>query len=154
MCSLSRMPGAALARAEASVALLHLQRVAAQVVAVKLDQVEGVEEDACVMPPVADAVEARHAVVVAGDSFVVDDAGARAQPRLDDQREAVGQVVARSAVEPHAVAVLAGDDAETVVLDLVQPRSACWRLRRFGGEAGRDERCGARQTGGRMVRSP
>jgi hypothetical protein len=80
------------------VALLHLQRVAAQVVAVKLDQVEGVEEDACVMPPVADAVEARHAVVVAGDSFVVDDAGARAQPRLDDQREAVGQVVVRSAV--------------------------------------------------------
>jgi hypothetical protein len=73
--------------------------------------------------------------------------------RLDDQREAVGQVVARSAVEPHAVAVLAGDDAETVVLDLVQPRSACWRLRRFGGEAGRDERCGARQTRGRMVRS-
>jgi hypothetical protein len=36
-------------------------------------------------------------------------------------------------------AVLAGDDAEAVVLDLVQPRLATGRLRRFGGQAWRDE---------------
>src|SRR5438552_7758071 len=62
----------------------------------------------------------------------VDDDGARAQPGqgLDDQREAIGEV---------KVAVLAGDDAEAVVLDLVQPRLAARRLRRFGGQAGRDE---------------
>src|SRR4029450_3491411 len=63
-------------------------------------------------------------------------------------------VVTGAAVEPHARTLLAHDDAETVVLDLVQPRSACWRLRRLGGEAGPDETCGAPQTGARMVRSP
>jgi hypothetical protein len=52
--------------------------------------------------------------------------GARAQPRhrLDDQRGGIGQ-----AVGPHPLAVLARDDAETVVLDLVQPRVAGRRLR-------------------------
>ena len=44
--------------------------------------------------------------------------------RLDDEREAVGQVIARPAVEPHPLAVLAGDDPEAVVLDLVQPQLA------------------------------
>ena len=108
----------------------------------------------------ADAIEARHAVVVAADRLAVDDAGARAQPsqRLDDQGEAVGQVVARTAVEPHAVAVLARDDAEAVVLDLVQPRVAGGRLRALVGRQGAmkpsgrgigppiERGCGARQT--------
>jgi hypothetical protein len=57
----------------------------------------------------------------------------------DDQPEAVGQVVAGAAVESDAVAILAGDYAEAVVLDLVQPGIAAGRLRRFGGQAGRDE---------------
>ena len=85
--------------------------------------------------------EARHAVVAAAHRLAVDDAGARAQAGegLDDQRKAMGQVVARAAVEPHAGTVLAGHDAEAVVLDLVQPRLAGWRLERFGGQAGRDE---------------
>src|SRR5271166_143821 len=39
-------------------------------------------------------------------------------------------VRARPTVEPHAVAVLAGDHAETVVLDLVQPQLAGRRLLR------------------------
>src|SRR5262245_9812465 len=36
--------------------------------------------------------------------------------------EAAGEVIAGAAVEPHALAVLAGDDAKAVMLDLVQPR--------------------------------
>jgi hypothetical protein len=57
-------------------------------------------------------------------------AGARAQAghRFDDQREAVGQVVAGTAVEAHPRALLPGNrallpgnDAEAVVLDLVHP---------------------------------
>jgi hypothetical protein len=51
----------------------------------------------------------------------------------------MGQVVAGAAVEPDAVAVLARDDAEAVVLDLVQPRVADRRLSGFGRQAGRDE---------------
>ena len=56
-------------------------------------------------------------------SFAVDEAGARAQTGqcLDDQWEAIGQVIARTAVQPHAIAILPGDDAESVVLDFMQP---------------------------------
>jgi hypothetical protein len=35
--------------------LAHLKRIAPQVVAVQLDQIEGVQEDAGVVPPIADA---------------------------------------------------------------------------------------------------
>src|SRR5262245_17446842 len=87
------------------------------------------------------AWQAGHAVVIAGDSFAVDDAGPRAQAgqRLDNHREAVGEVVARTAVEPHLRASLAGNDSEAVVLDLVQPLAAGRQLIGFGWEARRDE---------------
>ena len=65
------------------------------------------------MVAVVDAVEARHAVVIAADRLAVDDAGARAQP--GDQLEP--GVIVRAAV-------LSGDDPEAVVLDLVQPQRA------------------------------
>jgi hypothetical protein len=44
---------------------------------------------------VADAIEARPAVVVAAHRLAVDDAAARAQPRqsFDDQREATREVI-------------------------------------------------------------
>ena len=65
------------------------------------------------------------------------DAGARAQPgeRLHDQREPVGEVVAGAA---NALSILAGDDAEAVVLDLVQPRLPRWAAA-APSQAGRDE---------------
>ncbi len=47
---------------------------------------------------------------------------------LDDEREAVGQVVAGAAVEPHPLAGLAGNDPEAVVLDFMQPQLAGRRL--------------------------
>jgi hypothetical protein len=48
------------------------------------------------------AWQACDAVVIAGDSSAIDDAGARAQAdeRLDNQWEAAGEVIARTAVEP------------------------------------------------------
>src|SRR5262249_53857182 len=106
--------------------LADLKRIAPQVVAVQFNEVEGVEEYALVSALVPDETERGHAVVIAGDSFAVDDAGARAQAcqRLDDQREAASEVVARTAIEPHPLAVLAGNDAKAIVLDLVQPLAA------------------------------
>jgi hypothetical protein len=67
---------------------------------------------------VPDEIERGNAVVIAGDSFAVDDAGARAQPgeRINDQREAAGEVIARTAIEPHLRALLACNDSEAVVL--------------------------------------
>jgi hypothetical protein len=47
---------------------------------------------------------------------------------LDDQLEAIAQVVAGAAVESYAVAIFARDGAEAVVLDLVQPIAAGRRL--------------------------
>src|SRR5262249_11673919 len=66
--------------------LLCFPEIAPQVVAVQLDEVEGVEEYALVSALVTDEIERGHAVVIVGDSFAVDDAGARAQAcqRLDD----------------------------------------------------------------------
>src|SRR5215510_1429535 len=93
------------------------------------------------MAAVANEIERGNAVVIAGDSFAVDDAGARAQAgqRLNDQREAVSEVVARTAVEPHSRAVLPGDNPKTVVLDLVQPLAAGRQLIGFAWEAWLDE---------------
>jgi hypothetical protein len=61
--------------------------------------------------------------VIAGDGFTIDNAGARAQAgkRLDNQREAMREVIAGTAIEPHPPVALAGNDVETVVLDLMQP---------------------------------
>ena len=90
---------------------------------------------------VTDKIERGNTVVIAGDSFAIDDAGARAQAcqRLNNQREATGEIVARTAIEPHPLAVLAGNDAEAVMLDLVQPLAAGRQLIGFGWEARRDE---------------
>jgi hypothetical protein len=81
--------------------LADMKRIAPQVVAVQLDQVEGVEEYALVSALVADQIERGNAVVIAGDSFAVDNAGVRAEASqgLDDEREATGEVIAGTAVE-------------------------------------------------------
>src|SRR6516164_8110434 len=102
--------------------LADLKWIAPQIIAVQLDEVEGIEEYAPVSALVTDEVKRGNAVVIAGDSFAVDDAGARPQAcqRLNDQREATSEVIAGTAVEPHLRAVLAGNDAEAVALDLSQ----------------------------------
>jgi hypothetical protein len=68
-----------------------------------------------------DELEQGHAAVVASHSFPIEDARARAQAsqRFDDQRKAAGEVVARPRIKPHAWTVLAGDDPEPVVLNLI-----------------------------------
>ena len=83
------------------------------------------------MAPVADALEQRDAVLPARDRLAIYDARARPQPRqrLDDQREAVGEVIARAAVEPDALVLFASDDPDAIVLDFMQPlvaRGGAW----------------------------
>ena len=57
---------------------------------------------------VPDEIERGDAVVIAGDSFAIDDAR-----RIYGSWEAVGQFIARTAVEPQLRAILAGNDADT-----------------------------------------
>src|SRR5262249_58176803 len=96
--------------------LADLKRITPQIVAVQFDQVEGVEKYALVSALVTDQIERRNAVVIAGDSFAVDNAGARAQASqcLDDQREAAGGGVVRAAVEAPPCAPLSGGVAGTL----------------------------------------
>src|SRR5262249_9740789 len=69
--------------------LANLKRITPDIVAVLLDQIEGVEEYAFVSALVPDEIERGNAVVIAGNSFAIDDAGARAQAcqRLNNQWE-------------------------------------------------------------------
>jgi hypothetical protein len=110
--------GAGLGHDRCERGLADLKRITPQVVAVQLDQVECVEKHAVISAVVTDEIERGHAVVVAGDSLAVDDAGARAQAcqRLNDQREATGEIIARTAVEPPLRASLACNDAEEAVM--------------------------------------
>ena len=73
--------------------------------------------------------------------FAVDDAGARAQAdqSIHDQREATGEIIARTAVEPHARPVLPGDNPKAIMLDLVQPLAAGRQPCGFDRKARRDE---------------
>src|SRR5215471_8661730 len=52
---------------------------------------------------------------------------------------AAGETVSRTAIEPHLRAGLAGDDAEAVMFDFMQPLAAGRQLIGFGWEARRDE---------------
>src|SRR5262245_22813183 len=77
-----------------------LKRITPQVVAVQLDQVEGVQKRSVIVVAIANEIEGGDAVIITGDRFPIDNAGARAQAsqRLDDQRKAVGEVVARTTI--------------------------------------------------------
>jgi hypothetical protein len=70
-----------------------------------------------------------------------DTAGARAQASqcLDDQREAAGEIVAWTTIEPHSLTILAGNDSESIVLNLMQPQAAGRQRVSFGGKARRNE---------------
>jgi hypothetical protein len=54
---------------------------------------------------------------------------------LDDQREAAGQVIARTTIEPHSRAVLPGDNPKAVTAR-GQLIGFCWKARR--DEPGRE----------------
>ena len=55
------------------------------------------------------------------------------------RREPIGEVIAGTAVEPYPLIILAGDDSESIVLNLMQPQAAGRQCVGFGWEARRDE---------------
>ena len=116
-------------------AFAFLDGSAPQVIAIKPDQIEGAKQGGVVVVPVAQEVEHREAALVDHDDLSVDEARPHRQVRnrFDDLRKAVGEVVAVPREQPDAAAVPPSQDAEPVVLDLVQPARAC---RRFDDGAG------------------
>ena len=57
--------------------LPHNERIASKIIAIKFDQVEGIQERAVSMVPVPDEVERCDAVITARDRLSVNDAGMR-----------------------------------------------------------------------------
>jgi hypothetical protein len=70
-------PGAGLGHDRCKRGLADRKRITLEVVAVQFDQVEGVQERAVIMAAVANEIELGNVVIIAGNSFAVDDAGAR-----------------------------------------------------------------------------
>ena len=83
--------------------LADLKRIAAQVIAVQLDQVEGIEEDARVIASyrMRSKLGTPSSLQATASPSMMQDRDRKAGERLDDQREALGQVIARTAGEPH-----------------------------------------------------
>jgi hypothetical protein len=86
-------------------------------------------------------LEVRYAGVVAGHRLAVHHhrTATQAGQGRDDKWKAIGQVIAGSAVELHAVAFFPRDHSETVMFDFVQPKLAGRRLGRAGRKARGDE---------------
>jgi hypothetical protein len=117
--------------------LAALDGLAAQVLTVKLDQVEGVKEDAPVIAPVAQPVEHWQSIAVTGDGLAVDQArrGLERERGTRDQWKAAGPVVPVAGEKPHARPVAAHQHSEAVVLDLVQPPAPSGRLLSWARQA-------------------
>jgi hypothetical protein len=101
--------------------LAHGKRIAPQIIAVQLDQIERPHEHVAIVAAVSDAVEQRDTIGTACNSFPVDNAGPGLQPRerFDNERKSVGQIITGATLEPHALAILPSDHPEAVVLDFV-----------------------------------
>ena len=99
------------------------------------------------MPP--DQIEDGEAVVVAGDRLTVDQAGAPRQGRdsRDDQRKALGEVVAVAGDKPDTGSVAPCHEPEAIVLDLVNPVGPARR------HFGRGRRQGSINPTRRLLRS-
>jgi hypothetical protein len=119
-----------------------LQWITPQVIAVQLDQVEGVQEYAFVVMPVANEIERSDAVVITGNRF--DDAGERAQARQGLAIRGKRYVRCQGGFRASPVRPSCGQSPEPVVLDLVQPFDTEGR---FIGLVGRD---GAMNPAGRV----
>ena len=85
--------------------------------------------------------EVAPSVVPQHDRFAVDHRLVRGEAanRLGDRREAIGEVRAAAAPDLGALAVFAREDAETVVLDFVQPAGSGGRAIDQDGLARADE---------------
>jgi hypothetical protein len=79
-----------------------------------------------VVAPGAEQVEGGEAAPIDHDGFPINEAGAHRQvsDRRYDARESVGEVGTVAGVKPHPIAIAAGQDAEVVVLDFMDPAGA------------------------------
>jgi hypothetical protein len=95
-----------------------------------LTQVEGTEHSSAFATPGAELLKDRESGFVGDDGLAVNHAGTYRQASNSghDQWEALGEILAVAGEEPRARGVAPRQDAEAIVLDLVQPVRVGWRL--------------------------
>ena len=100
-----------------------LNWLAAQILAVEFEEIEGEEEGVRLVATAAQDVEPGQPALVAADDLAVDQAGADLEVvhGLDDERKAARPIVAAPRDQPDADRTAPGHEPETVVLDLVDP---------------------------------
>src|SRR5262249_58333086 len=98
-------------------------------------QVEGVEEHAPVIAPVAQSVEHRQAIMVASYGLAIEQArrSLERERGARDQRAPSGPGVPIAGAKPHARRIAAHKHSDAVVFDLVQPPSPSGRLLGWAG---------------------
>jgi len=107
-----------------------LERPPAQVHAVELNQIKGAQYGVMIAKPIAEDIEHRETVLVDHDGFTVEHARANRQA-FDcggDLGKARGEIVAIARKEANTPGIAPGEDAETVVLDFVNPAWSGWRF--------------------------
>ena len=121
MCSFNCRPGLARRSRLASFSLAVLYRVAAQIPAVQLQKVKGVEEDVPVVAAIAQSVEYRHPLAIAAHRFPINQEILHAQRGcgLRDAGKACGPINAVSSEEPDASSIPPDHHAEAIMLDFV-----------------------------------
>jgi hypothetical protein len=117
--------------------LATLERLPAEVGAVELYEVESAQYGGVIANPIAENVEDREAALVDHDGLTVEQARSHRQTfkRCSDQRKAVGEIRAMAREEPNSFSVAPCHNAESVMLDLVNPIGPRRRLLSRPGEA-------------------
>ena len=126
MCSFRRTPCGLFRRDARQGRLAHLDRLPPKVLAVQLQQVEGVQECFGLVPPVTEQLEGSQPPFVTAHDFPVDQARPHLEVvhRLDHQWIALRPVIAPAGDQPDAHGVAPVHEPEAIVLDLVNPVGA------------------------------
>ena len=108
----------------------NLDRLAAQILAIKLKQIECAEGYAVIVLPPADHFKYGQAPLVAGNRLAVHYARSRRQScdGCNDQRKTASEVMTVTSNQSHACPIAVREDAEAVVLDLMKPARSRGRV--------------------------
>ena len=113
--------GSALAQDARQCRLANLDRLAPQVRAIQLQQVEAVQKRSCLIATAAQHVEARPCASQHTNSPSIRHERTLTVHRLNHQRETVRPVVAAAGDQPDADRIATRHETIAVVLDLVNP---------------------------------
>ena len=144
MCSERRMPSPALRSMVDQDGAARLPRLTAQILAIKLQQIEGIEERlprALAAHGSEEPIEVGHAIGTADHALAVDGDGSdvESEQRLGNHRRAIAVINTPAREHAHPVAVTAADEPEPVMLDLIDPLRPGRHGVRFRRQARRDK---------------